>query len=105
MPMCACWGHQCRNAVDQFQWREHQFAAVFVGLQRLCVAFAAAVNQISAALLEPVHGKRGPGAITQQALQPCPIGGLNTHPGIDREAATVAAGSCTLGHVFGVTGL
>jgi len=28
-----------------------------------------------------------------------------THPGIDREATAVAAGSCTLHHVFGVTGL
>jgi len=40
------------DPVDQLQWGEHQFTRVFVGLQWLAVAFAAAVDQISAALLE-----------------------------------------------------
>ncbi len=67
-------------------------------MQRLAVAFAAAVDQSSAALLEPVHGKWGPGAIAQQTLQPCAVCCLNAHPGIDREATAVSIG----GHVFGV---
>ena len=68
MPVRAWWRHQLGNAVDQLQWREHQFTRVFVGLQWLCVAFAAAVDQISAALLEAIHGKRGPRTVAQQAL-------------------------------------
>ena len=91
--------------VDQLQWCEHQFTRVLIGLQRLCVAFAAAVNQISTALLETVHGEGWTGAITQQALQPGAVCCLDTHPRIDREAAAVAAGSCALDHVFSVTGL
>jgi len=103
--MGARWRHQLGDAVDQLQGREHQFTRILVGLQRLCVAFATAVNQISAALLEPVHGKRWTRTVTQQALQPSAVGRFDAHPGIDREAAAVAAGSCTPGHVFGVTGL
>ncbi len=53
------------GAVDQLQRREHQFTAVLIGLLRLCVAFATAVEQISAALLEAIHGKRWPRAVAQ----------------------------------------
>ncbi len=63
--------------------------------------FAAAVNQISTALLEAIHGEWWTRAAAQQTLQPSPIGGFDKHPGIDREAAAV----CISGHVFGVTGL
>ena len=56
--------HQCRDAVYQLQWREHQFAAV------LGMSFAAAVDQIGAALLLTIHGKGRAGAVAQQALQP-----------------------------------
>jgi len=52
MPVGAWWRHQLGDPVDQLQWGEHQFTRVFVGLQWLAVAFAAAVDQISAALLE-----------------------------------------------------
>ncbi len=34
-----------------------------------------------------IHGEWWAGAVTQQALQPCPGGGFDAHPGIDREAA------------------
>ena len=61
--------------------------------------FAAAVNQISAALFEPIHGKGWAGAVTQQALQPSAVGGFDKHPGIDREAAAVGVS----GRVFSVT--
>ena len=94
------------DALDQLQRREHQFARVLVGLQRLVVmgvAFAAAVDQIGAALLEPIHGEGRTCAVAQQSLQPCAVRCLDTHPGIDRETAAVAAGRCTGGHVFGVT--
>ena len=42
MPMRARWWHQLGDAIDQLQWGEHQFTRVFVGLQRLGVAFATA---------------------------------------------------------------
>ena len=84
------------------KWREHQFTRVFVGLQRLCVALATAVDQVRAALFEPIHCKRWPRAITQQALEPGAVGGINAHPRIDRKTATVLAGSAALVHVFGV---
>lgn len=45
--------------MEQLQRLEHQFTGVFVGLQGLGVAFAAAVDQISTALLEPVHKQMG----------------------------------------------
>ena len=99
-------GHQLSDALDQLQRGEHQFARVLVGLQRLVVmgvAFAAAVDQIGAALLEPIHGEGRTGAVAQQALQPSAVRCLDTHPGIDRETAAVAAGRCKGGHVFGVT--
>ena len=56
-------------------------------------------RQISAALLEPLHRKWWPRAVTQQLLQPCAVGRFDAHPGIDREAASVGIS----GHVFGVT--
>ena len=49
------------------------FTRVLVGLQRLCVAFAAAVHQISPALFEPIHGKGWARTVAQQALQPCAV--------------------------------
>ena len=58
------------DAVDQLQWGAHQLTRVLVKLQRLCVAFAAAVDKISVALLEPVHGKREHRAVARKTLQP-----------------------------------
>ena len=46
MPMRARWRHQLGDALDQLQWGEHKFTAVFVRLQRLCVAFTTAVDQV-----------------------------------------------------------
>jgi len=66
------------------------------------MALATAVDQVRTALLESVHGECGPCAVAQQPLQPCSVWCLNAHPGIDREAATVLAGSGTLVYVFGV---
>ena len=40
-------GHQLRNAVDQLKGEENQFTRIFVGLLRLYVPIAAAVEQIS----------------------------------------------------------
>ena len=80
---------------------EHQFSRVLVGLQWLAVPFAAAVDQISAALLQTLHGEWWAGAVAQQALPPGAVGRFDAHPGIDRETATLAAGRCTGGHVFG----
>jgi len=47
-------------AAHRAQRREHlvDFTRILVGLQGLCVPFATAVNQISAALLEPDAGLR-----------------------------------------------
>ena len=48
------------DTVDQLQRREHQFTAVLIGWQRLVVidvAFATTVGQISAALLQALHGE------------------------------------------------
>ena len=45
-------GHQLRNAVDQLKGEENQFTRIFVGLLRLYVPIAAAVEQISTMLLD-----------------------------------------------------
>ena len=60
MPVCARRWHQLSDTVDQLQRREHQFTAVLIGLQRLVVidvAFTTTVGQISAALLQALHGQ------------------------------------------------
>ncbi len=85
--------HQCRDAVYQLQWREHQFAAV------LGMSFAAAVDQIGAALLEPLHSEWGTRAVAQQSLQSGAVTCCYAHPGIDRKSAAMGV-AC---HVFGVT--
>ena len=99
MPVRARRGHQLSNAVDQLQWGENQFTRVFVGLQRLCVPFAAAVEQISTTLFEPVHGEWWARTVTQQSLQPCAVRCIDTHPGIDGKSTPVGVSS----HVFGIT--
>ena len=64
------------------------------------MAFATVVNQISAALFQPIHGRWGPRAVVQQALPSCAASCFDAHRGIDRETAVVGIS----GHVFGVTG-
>ncbi|OLP07385.1 hypothetical protein BLL52_1215 [Rhodoferax antarcticus ANT.BR] len=59
MPVGARRRHQLGDAVDQLQRGQHQFTRVLVGLQGLCVAFAAAVEQISTAVALKPAGERG----------------------------------------------
>ena len=87
--------HQCGDAVDQFQRREHQVSLFATGLR-----LGAVVDQISTALAQTLHRKRRPGAIPQQALQPCAVLALDTDTGTDRKPAVLVGQ-----HLFGVKAL
>ena len=57
-----------------------RYVATLLAAKGFCLAmtaaFGTAVDQISAALLELIHGERGLCAVAQQALQPGTVGSL-----------------------------
>ena len=95
----ARWWHQCRNAINQLQWREGDLVhlgAALVGT-RFAVLFGAAVDQLAARFAQPLHRKRRARAVPQQALQARAVVRRYANAGVHREAA-VAVGQ----HLFGL---
>jgi hypothetical protein len=99
MPVDAWWGYQGRDAMNQLQWREHQFIYFTAPLviRRLTVLFGAAVHQVGAVFAQPIHGQWWPGAVAQKSLQCGTVVFLNAHTGIKRKTAVLVSQ-----HLFGV---
>ena len=94
MPVCARWGHQLGDTVDQLQRREGDLiglcSALVVGVAGgLAVLLGAAVDQLTARLAQPLTRKRWTRAAAQQTLQASAVLRSNTHAGVYRETTVL----------------
>ena len=85
--MCARWGHQLGDTVDQPQRREGDLiglcTALVVGLAAgLAVLLGAALDRLTARLAQPLTRKRWTRAVAHQTLQASAVLGSNAHAGV-----------------------
>ena len=94
----AGWGEDFGEAVQELQGREAQRgAAGGVGLrQEVEDLVGAAVDEV-----KPFEGEGRPGAIADEPLEACAVGGLDADAGVQAEPTPVIPGE----HVLGVVGL
>ena len=87
------WRHQRGDLRNQFQWRQHQRRRACAGrcsTRRLGIA----VDQmLGIALVQMLQRERRTGTVAQQTFEPRPVGTLDTHRAIHREAAVVRPGA------------
>ena len=76
--------HQRGNLVDQFERGQHQ------GAGSVRARLGDVVEQmLGVVLVQMLEGERRAGAVAQQPFPPGPVGALDAHRGVEREAAAV----------------
>ena len=92
--------HQRGDLRDQFEWRQHQRRRACAG--RCCARrLGIAVDQmLGIALVQIFEGERRTGTVAQQTFEPNPVGALDAHRAIHREAAVVCPGAHLGGVIF-----
>ena len=92
--------HQGGDLRDQFEWRQNQRRRACAGRCSTHRLEIAADQMLVIALVQMLQRERRMGTVAQQTFEADPVGTLDAHRAIDREAAVVRPGAHLGGLIF-----